>query len=169
MKLFYIVVQWGRCGCSQGFGVKFENLSDLLWHVFSKGNFQTENRKTGLSYPFVQIFAENKIPNFATNSIFLTFLTFFTLLIFQTLVIWSHRILSLKYLRSNTQGCKDIGFRTSEFVAKTRFLSVQVAWSDHIVLINQTDNIILVRYIKVSFELVKLILTFFFQKSPIFC
>ena len=31
--------------------------------------------------------------------------------------------LSLKYKRFITQGCKDIGFRTSEFVAKTQFLS----------------------------------------------
>jgi len=35
----------------------------------------------------------------------------------------SDRILSLKYLRSPTSGCKDIGMRESEFVTKTYFLN----------------------------------------------
>ena len=43
-------------------------------------------------------------------------------LIFQTQIIWSNRIHSLKYLRSATFGSKDIGIRKSEFVAKTQFL-----------------------------------------------
>ena len=43
-------------------------------------------------------------------------------LIFQTYIIWSNRIHSLKYLRSTTLGYKDIGFRKAEFVAKTQFL-----------------------------------------------
>ncbi len=36
--------------------------------------------------------------------------------------VWSIRIHSLKYLRSAALGCKDIGIRKSEFVAKTHFL-----------------------------------------------
>ena len=46
------------------------------------------------------------------------------LLIFQTSIIWSNRINSLKYLRSTTLGCQDIGIRIIEFVAKTQFLCV---------------------------------------------
>ena len=37
-------------------------------------------------------------------------------LIFQTYIIWSNRIHSLKYLRSTTLGCKDIRIRKFEFV-----------------------------------------------------
>ena len=40
-------------------------------------------------------------------------------LIFQTLIIWSSRIHSLKYQRSTTFGSKDIVIRKSEFVTKT--------------------------------------------------
>ena len=43
-------------------------------------------------------------------------------LIFQTQIIWSNRINSLKYLRSATFGSKDKVIRKSEFVAKTQFL-----------------------------------------------
>ena len=43
-------------------------------------------------------------------------------LIFQTQIIWSNRILSLKYLRSATFESKNIVFRKSEFVAKTQLL-----------------------------------------------
>ena len=43
-------------------------------------------------------------------------------LIFQTQIIWSNRIYSLKNLRSATFGSKDIVIRKSEFVAKTQFL-----------------------------------------------
>ena len=43
-------------------------------------------------------------------------------LIFQTYIIRSNRIHSLKYLRSTTLESKDIGFRKAEFVAKTQFL-----------------------------------------------
>ena len=43
-------------------------------------------------------------------------------LIFQTQIIWSNRIHSLKYLRSATFGSKDIVIRKSEFVAKTQLL-----------------------------------------------
>ena len=43
-------------------------------------------------------------------------------LIFQTCIIWSNRIHSLKYLRSTTLESEDIGFRKAEFVAKTQFL-----------------------------------------------
>ena len=43
-------------------------------------------------------------------------------LIFQTYIIWSNRIHSLKYLRSTTFGSKDVVIRKSEFVAKTQFL-----------------------------------------------
>ena len=41
---------------------------------------------------------------------------------FQTLIIWSNIIYSLKCLRSTTLGCKDIRIGKSEFVAKTQFL-----------------------------------------------
>ena len=43
-------------------------------------------------------------------------------LIFQTQIIWSNRIHSLKYLRSATFVSKDIVIRKSEYVAKTQFL-----------------------------------------------
>ena len=43
-------------------------------------------------------------------------------LIFQTQIIWSNKIHSLKYLRSATFGSKDIVIRKFEFVAKTQFL-----------------------------------------------
>jgi len=43
-------------------------------------------------------------------------------LIFQTQIIWSNKIHSLKYLRSATFGSKDIVIIKSEFVAKTQFL-----------------------------------------------
>ena len=45
-------------------------------------------------------------------------------LIFQTQIIWSNRINSLKYLRSTTFGSKDKVIRKSEFVAKNRFLLI---------------------------------------------
>ena len=49
------------------------------------------------------------------------------LLIFQTKIIWCKRIHSLKYLRSTTLGCRDIGiYRKSEFVTKTQFLSCNI-------------------------------------------
>jgi len=41
---------------------------------------------------------------------------------FYTKISWFNRIQRLKYLRSTTLGYKDIGFRKSEFVAKTLFL-----------------------------------------------
>ena len=43
-------------------------------------------------------------------------------MIFQTQMIWSNRIHSLKYLSYATFGSKDIVIRKSEFVAKTQFL-----------------------------------------------
>ena len=43
-------------------------------------------------------------------------------LIFQTIIIWSKVIHSLKYLRSPTIKCKDIWIRTLEFMTKTQFL-----------------------------------------------
>ena len=43
-------------------------------------------------------------------------------LIFQTQIIWSNRIHSLKYLRSATFGSEDIVIRKLEIVAKTQFL-----------------------------------------------
>ena len=42
--------------------------------------------------------------------------------IFQTLLSWSNTIYSLKYLRSTTLFCKDIGVRKSEFATQTQFL-----------------------------------------------
>ena len=47
-------------------------------------------------------------------------------LIFQTIIIWSKMIDSLKYLRSPTLKCKDIGIRKSEFVTKTQFLCIKL-------------------------------------------
>ena len=41
---------------------------------------------------------------------------------FQTQIFWSNRIHCLKYLRVTTLGCKDIGIRKSELVAKTRLI-----------------------------------------------
>ena len=45
-------------------------------------------------------------------------------LIFQTWIILSNIIHSLKYLRFTTSGCKDIANRKSEFVTKTQFFCV---------------------------------------------
>jgi len=44
------------------------------------------------------------------------------LLIFQTKIIWCNKIHSLKYLRSTTLGCRDIGIIKLEFVSKTQLL-----------------------------------------------
>ena len=60
----------------------------------------------------------NKIKYFNLN-------IFRTRLIFQTQIIWSNRIHSLKYLRSATFGSKDIVIRKSEFVAKIQFFTNQ--------------------------------------------
>ena len=49
-------------------------------------------------------------------------------LIFQTLISWSIRIHSLKYLRSTTLCYKDIKIRKSEFVVKTPFLCIFSVW-----------------------------------------
>ena len=45
---------------------------------------------------------------------------------FQTQIIKSNRIHSLKYLRSSIFGPKDIVIRKSEFVAKTQFLYTKI-------------------------------------------
>ena len=45
-------------------------------------------------------------------------------LIFQTWTFQSNRIYILKYLSSTTSGCKDIGIKTLEFVAKFTSLVV---------------------------------------------
>ena len=50
-------------------------------------------------------------------------------LIFQTHIILSNRIHSLKYLRSTTFGSKVIVIRKSEFVAKTQFLCLFYTFS----------------------------------------
>ena len=42
-------------------------------------------------------------------------------LIFQTYIIWSNRIYSLKYQRSMALKSKNIGFRKAEFVVMTQF------------------------------------------------
>ena len=42
-------------------------------------------------------------------------------LIYQTYIIWSNRIYSLKYLKSTTLVCTDIRIRKSKFVANTQF------------------------------------------------
>ena len=67
---------------------------------------------------------------FATNSNFLILISVqpdgFPTLIFQTEIFWPNRIESLKYLRATTLGCKDIGIRKSEFVAKTQFLLIRI-------------------------------------------
>ena len=51
----------------------------------------------------------------------------FSSLYLCNLIILSNRNQRLKYLRSTTLGCKDIGIRQSEFVAKTQFLCLY--WS----------------------------------------
>ena len=153
---YFILLFWSmrEVWLLPGFWSKMWKVIRLFMSRLLKGKLSNRKYKNRAMLPlFYCIFSDifrKKNPklchklNFSNHFIFLTW--WFTLLIFQTLIIWSHRILSLKYLRSKTQGCKDIGFRTSEFVAKTRFLSVQVACCDHIVLISQTDNIILARF-----------------------
>ena len=80
-------------------------------------------------------------------------------LIFQTMIIWSNTIHSLKYQRFTTLGCKDKGIRISEFVAKTQILcmgpsvsSVSAVFSPFL-LIYATDKskISIVRY-RIQFE-----------------
>ena len=57
------LVQGGRGGCSQGFGVKWENLSDLLWKVLKKWYFKTENWKKGSATPFLLSLYRNLSPS----------------------------------------------------------------------------------------------------------
>ena len=47
-------------------------------------------------------------------------------LIFQTQIIWSNRIHTLKYLRYATFDSKDIVIKKLEFVAKTQFLYTKI-------------------------------------------
>ena len=54
-------------------------------------------------------------------------------LIFQTQIIRSNRIHSLKYLRSTTFSSKDIVIIKSEFVAKTQFLSFEKYVPNHLI------------------------------------
>ena len=49
------------------------------------------------------------------NPIFCKLMTY-TPLIFQTWLIWTNTIYNFKY-QSSTSGCKEIGFKQSEFVA----------------------------------------------------
>ena len=49
-------------------------------------------------------------------------------LIFQTMIIWSNTINSLKCQKFTTLGCKDKGIRISEFVAKTQILLQKIWW-----------------------------------------
>ena len=56
-------------------------------------------------------------------------------LIFQTKIIGSNKIHSLKYLRFTTLRCKDIGIIKSEFVAKTQFL-----YHDYDLFVNVTNR-----------------------------
>ena len=64
---------------------------------------------------------------FATNSNFLITIALppdgMKLWYFK-LILLELQIHSLKYIRFRTLGCKDIGIRKSEFVAKTQFLSI---------------------------------------------
>ena len=54
------------------------------------------------------------------------------LLIFQTKIIWCIKIHSLKYLKSTTFGCRDIGIRKSEFVSMTQLLChLRISECDH--------------------------------------
>ena len=56
----------------------------------------------------------------------------------QTIIMWSNRIQSLKYLRSPTLNCKAIGIRKSGVVAKTQFLYNIIAiwglWKENLML-----------------------------------
>ena len=54
-------------------------------------------------------------------------------LMFQTIIIWSKRIHSLKYQRSSTLNYKEIGIRKLEFVAKTQFQSLHLYLITYIV------------------------------------
>ena len=46
----------GFWSCSQGFGVKCENLFDLKWKFLFKEYFKTENKKKGSPTPFLLSF-----------------------------------------------------------------------------------------------------------------
>ena len=58
---------------------------------------------------------------------------------FQTSIIWSYNVHSLKYLRVTKMGCKDMRNRKSEFVTKTQFLCriSGAQWNKHY----NTENI----------------------------
>ena len=58
-------------------------------------------------------------------------------LIFQTWIIWSNIIHSLRYVRSTTLDYKDIGIRKSEFVGKN---SVPLWDNQKIVFTNRNIN-----------------------------
>jgi len=60
-------------------------------------------------------------------------------LIFQTKIILSISINSLKYLRSTTLGYKDIEIKKSEFVAKTQLLSIY--FISHRIAITEAEDI----------------------------
>ena len=52
-------------------------------------------------------------------------------LIFQTYIIWSNGINSLKYLRSVTSSSKDKGIRKSEIEAKTKYFLLRILEKSH--------------------------------------
>ena len=69
---------------------------------------------------------------FVTNSNYLIPIIYWIwccrLLIFQTKISWCNRIHSLKYLRSTTLGCRDIGIRKSEFVKSVRSINLSLKY-----------------------------------------
>ena len=87
-------------------------------------------------YIFLTFFLKNFLKNFPITSTYklknfgeknstnISATWYWKPLIFQTYTIWSYRIYTLKDLNSKTCGCKDIGMRKSEFVAKTQFLFI---------------------------------------------
>jgi len=72
-------------------------------------------------------------------------------LIFQTQIILSNRIHSLKYLRSATFGSKDTVTRKSEFVAKTQFLLNRILLK---IFISRT-NVLILTYAMIAKEFKK--------------
>ena len=88
-------------------------------------------------------------------------------MIFQTLIIWSIIIYSLKYLGSTTLGCRDKGFKKSEFgndsislfLIKCLTLDLAICIVPHL-LGRQLQNIILLGVMYLSYVLINTVVLY---------
>ena len=71
------------------------------------------------------------------------------LLIFQTKIIWCNKVHILKYLRSTTMGCRDIGIIKLEFVSKTQLLClIMNSWNTNHCLFENYDSFHIINWFK---------------------